>query len=327
MRRLFSSLALALLLAGPLSAQGPGFQLAHLFTDPPGNIYRLDFSNNLLGPFGIAPAALVVDGGKGFGNLWGGGLDVSLFRSGRPGLYAIGGVDVGVVTNGGRTFWSSWSAGLGYEVFPFGGLSLAAEGRYRWINPRDYHGLQLGVRIGLDRGSKHSGGDGDKSAQAEPGRSVAIANDPPDSAAVREDLNKAGVSADRATVISGVVQTALDVMGMPYRWGDEGEEGFDCSGLIRYAFARQNIALPRRSRDQAREGSAVDKTLDSLQAGDILTFSTSGGSTVSHVGLYVGNGKFIHSARQGVQLSVLSPDDVSGRWWYRRWVGARRVVK
>jgi len=319
-----SALAFLLLLARPLAGQGPGFQLAHLFTDPPGNIYRLDFSAGLLGPLGVAPAVLVVDGGKGFGNLWGGGLDISLFRGGRPGLYAIGGVDGGLVTNGGRTFWGSWSAGLGYELYPIGGLSLAAEGRFRQINPRDYHGIQVGIRLGLDRGSKRSGGGSGQPASAS---TALAANVPPDSAEVREDLGRAGVPADRATVIGGVVQTALDVMGMPYRWGDEGEEGFDCSGLIRYAFGRQGIALPRRSRDQAREGAPVEKNLDALQAGDILTFSTSGGSAVSHVGLYVGNGKFIHSARQGVQLSVLSPDDVSGRWWFRRWVGARRVVR
>lgn len=324
MKRPVILLILALSLASPLSAQGPGFQLAHQFTDPSATSYRLDFSNNLLSPFGIAPALMVVDGGKGFGNLFGGGLDVSLFRSNRPGLYAIGGVDVGIVLNGGRTFWSSWSAGLGYEIFPFGGLSIAAEGRYRWIHPRDYNGLQLGLRLGLDRSSKHRGGSG---GPLSPASAVTSPSAPPDSAEVRETLSSAGVPATRAGVISNVVQTALDVMGMPYRWGDEGEEGFDCSGLIRYAFGKQGISLPRRSRDQAREGDPVEKSLDALQAGDILTFSTSGGSAVSHVGLYVGNGKFIHSARQGVQISVLSPDDVSGRWWYRRWVGARRVVR
>jgi hypothetical protein len=314
---------MCLLLSRPLAAQGPGFQLAHLFTDPPGNAYRIDLATGLIGPVAVAPSALVVDGGGSLGNLWGLGLDLSLFRSGRPGLYLIGGIDGGLVTQGGRTFWGSWSAGLGYELLPFGGLSLAAEARYREIGPRDYHGTQIGLRVGLDRGGRHSGGD---SGPATTAATVALANDPPDSSEIRADLGRSGVPEDRATVIGGVVQTALDVMGMPYRWGDAGEEGFDCSGLIRYAFGKQGITLPRRSRDQAREGEAVEKNLDALQAGDILTFSTGGGG-VSHVGLYLGGGKFIHSARQGVQISVLSPDDVSGRWWYRRWVGARRVVR
>jgi cell wall-associated NlpC family hydrolase len=122
-----------------------------------------------------------------------------------------------------------------------------------------------------------------------------------------------------------VVQTALDVMGMPYRWGDEGDEGFDCSGLIRYAFGAHGVTLPRRSADQARSGVEVGRDLAAIRAGDVLTFAT-GGKQISHVGLYLGSGRFIHSARQGVQISVLSPDDISGRWWYSRWVGARRIV-
>lgn len=337
MSRRILLLALALGGAEPLAAQGPGFQLAHLFTQPGATSYRLDFAAPLLGPVGFSPGLMIVDGGKGFGNLWGGGLDLSLFHGGRTGLYAIGGVDGGVVTNGGRTFWGSWSVGLGYEIYPFAGLSLAAEGRFRQINPRDYHGVQLGLRLGLDRGSKRDGTAGSETprpaatyAPAPSPSSGAASTSPntePDTARVREDLTSAGSSNDRASVITSVVQTALDVMGMPYRWGDEGEEGFDCSGLIRYAFGKQGITLPRRSREQALQGDAVEKRLDSLQPGDILTFSRSGGKTVSHVGLYVGNGKFIHSARKGVQLSVLSPDDVSGRWWFKRWVGARRVVR
>lgn len=334
MRRRALAAALVLAAASPAAAQGPGFQLAHFFTDPGATSYRLDVAAPLVGPVGIAPGLMIVDGGPGFGNLWGGGLDLTLFHGGRAGLYAIGGVDGGIVTKGGRTFWGSWSAGLGYEIYPFGGLSLAAEARYRQINPRDYHGMQVGVRLGLDRGSKHRSGGSSTTGTAMTAAPVPASteaypspNTPPDSSVVREDLGRSGVPADRASVLTSVVQTAIDVMGMPYRWGDEGEEGFDCSGLIRYAFGKQGITLPRRSRDQALEGDPVEKSLDSLQPGDILTFSRSGGKTVSHVGLYVGNGKFIHSARQGVQLSVLSPDDVSGRWWYRRWVGARRVVR
>ena len=115
-------------------------------------------------------------------------------------------------------------------------------------------------------------------------------------------------------------------MGTPYRWGGEAEDGFDCSGLIRYAYGKNGVSLPRRSADQAREGQAVERRVESLLPGDILTFSTSGGR-VTHVGLYVGGGKFIHSASHGVQLSVLSATDVYGRWWWNRWVGARRVVQ
>jgi cell wall-associated NlpC family hydrolase len=116
-------------------------------------------------------------------------------------------------------------------------------------------------------------------------------------------------------------------MGRPYEYGGTGEDGdgFDCSGLIQYAYAQHGIALPRRSVDQAREGWDVGRDANALLAGDILTFTNSGGP-VTHVGLYIGNGQFIHSASGGVQISLLSPDDPYGRWWYQRWVGARRIL-
>jgi cell wall-associated NlpC family hydrolase len=125
-----------------------------------------------------------------------------------------------------------------------------------------------------------------------------------------------------------VVETATEVMGRPYEYGGTGAdgEGFDCSGLIQYAYGKHGIALPRRSMDQAKEGDPVKVSLTALAPGDLLTFSNSGGP-VTHVGLYMGDGRFIHSASRGVQVSALSPDDPYGRWWYVRWVGARRIVR
>lgn len=322
MRRLavIPGIILAVAWTSPLQAQGPGFMLGRMFTDPPGVSYRAGINHRLFGPVGVGAQALVVDSRYPIGNLWGLGADLALFRSGRPGVYFVGGVEGGFATTGRDSFWSAWSAGLGYELQLFGGLSLAAEGRYRNIAPRDYSGVEVGLRLGLYRGRQGGGGPG----SGRTGTTV-TSTTAPDAEEVRDELGRAGVPADRASLLSSVVQTALDVMGMPYRWGDEGEEGFDCSGLIQYAFGRHGVALPRRSADQAREGTPVAKALDALRAGDVLTFATTGRS-VSHVGLYVGNGKFIHSASGGVQVSVLSPDDVSGRWWFRRWVGARRIV-
>jgi cell wall-associated NlpC family hydrolase len=116
-------------------------------------------------------------------------------------------------------------------------------------------------------------------------------------------------------------------MGQPYKWGGTGDNGgFDCSGLIQYAYAQHGITLPRRSADQAKAGRAVAKRVDALAPGDILTFARSG-TRISHVGLYLGDGRFIHSASKGVQVSVLSAEDPYGRWWWKRWMGARRVVE
>ncbi len=316
---------LALLAAAPLAAQGPGFQLGHLFTAPSATSYRLGSTARIYGPLGAGVHAVVVDGRRPMGNLWGVGVDLSFFRSGRPGLYAVGGVEGGVTTHGSESFWGSWSVGIGYEVFPLRGLSLAAEGRYRGIGAGGYDGVEVGLRLGLDRRSRTPAPA--PSAPAGSGLSTVspVGDAAPEAEAVRTDLNRSGVASESAALIGDVVQTALDVMGMPYRWGDEGEQGFDCSGLIRYAFGKHGVSLPRSSAEQAKQGDEISRDLDALRPGDVLTFATRG-TRISHVGLYLGNGKFIHSARNGVQISVLSPDDVSGRWWFKRWRGARRMI-
>ncbi|HEU4697966.1 MAG TPA: C40 family peptidase [Gemmatimonadales bacterium] len=125
-----------------------------------------------------------------------------------------------------------------------------------------------------------------------------------------------------------VVQTVREAMGTRYQLGGRGEDGdgFDCSGLIQHAYARIGVALPRRSVDQAREGRAVARDPDRLAPGDILTFAERG-RRVTHVGMYVGDGRFIHSASRGVRVSLLSRNDPDGRWWLRRWVGVRRIVE
>lgn len=128
----------------------------------------------------------------------------------------------------------------------------------------------------------------------------------------------------------GVVAAARQALGKPYLYGGtgQGNQGYDCSGLIQYAYAQQGITLPRVSTSQATQGVAVEKSLDALQRGDILTFAGQpGGSKVSHVGLYLGERRFIHSSSsRGVTESTLSGTDPSGQWWFVRWVGARRVI-
>ena len=128
----------------------------------------------------------------------------------------------------------------------------------------------------------------------------------------------------------GVVASARLALGKPYLYGGtgQGSTGFDCSGLIQYAYAQQGISLPRVSTAQATAGREVEKSLEALARGDILTFASQpGGSKVSHVGLYLGDGRFIHSSSsKGVMESALSGTDPNGQWWFVRWVGVRRVI-
>lgn len=123
-------------------------------------------------------------------------------------------------------------------------------------------------------------------------------------------------------VATGVVDVALESIGAPYRWGGSGVNGFDCSGLIRYAYGRFGIRLPRLSGDQIRSGSAVDPVPSLLRPGDILGFSDGRGRTTSHVGLYIGRSEFIHSGSDGVRVSTLR-----NPYWQRQLVAARRIVE
>jgi cell wall-associated NlpC family hydrolase len=225
---------------------------------------------------------------------------------------------------GGQALAALWTAGLGVEWRPLRVVGLDLEERYRVIDrgphgfwnpgePRRGFGTALGVSIGFGGASQRS--DPSSSAAgptpAPPARPSSEPTQPP--------LMLVGRGAD-------VVQTALDVLGSPYQWGGTAENGFDCSGLIQYAYARHGIRLPRTSRDQAVSGAAVPAVIDSLQPGDILAFVAHSGGGVTHVGLYIGEGKFIHSSSTGVKLSRLEADDPEGAYWIPKWVGVRRVL-
>jgi cell wall-associated NlpC family hydrolase len=134
---------------------------------------------------------------------------------------------------------------------------------------------------------------------------------------------------EAAPALAGdVVQTALAAMGEPYRWGGTGtDQGFDCSGLVWYAYAEHGVRLPRVSREQARAGRPVPAEVAALRPGDILLFADRPGA-VTHVGLYVGEARFIHATTSGgVRIGSLDgSSEVSERWYLSRWVGARRVL-
>ncbi len=126
-----------------------------------------------------------------------------------------------------------------------------------------------------------------------------------------------------------IVETALEAMGEPYRWGGTStDEGFDCSGLVWYAYTSHGLAIPRVSRDQARIGHPVAPEIAMLAPGDILLFSNRRG-VVTHVGLYIGDAEFIHATTSGgVRVGSLDGDgDASDSWYLERWVGARRVLE
>ena len=131
---------------------------------------------------------------------------------------------------------------------------------------------------------------------------------------------------DRASDWAGdLVLSAMNFLGVPYRRGGESaEEGFDCSGFTRHVFeASVGLVLPRRSQEQARAPGLLKVERDDLKPGDLVFFNTVR-AAFSHVGIYVGDGKFIHSPRTGAQVRV---EDMRAAYWTKRYNGARRPAE
>ena len=119
-----------------------------------------------------------------------------------------------------------------------------------------------------------------------------------------------------------LVKTAKRFLGVPYRWGGEdSKNGFDCSGLTMVSYRLNGLSLPRNSRAQYQAGRAVEK--NRLQQGDLVFFATKGGTRVTHVGMYVGDGQFIHAPRTGKTIRIAS---LSSRFFRRTYVGARTYL-
>ncbi len=132
-----------------------------------------------------------------------------------------------------------------------------------------------------------------------------------------------GAPVSRAEPAREVVKRALGAVGIPYRWGGASpKQGFDCSGLVQYAFKPlEDLDLPRTSRALARlDAPSIGR--HELQAGDLLFFRLRS-SSVDHVAIYLGEGRFIHAPRRGSNVRIDRLDD---GYWQRHFQLAKRVV-
>ncbi|MGE4470832.1 MAG: C40 family peptidase [Desulfovibrio sp.] len=138
------------------------------------------------------------------------------------------------------------------------------------------------------------------------------------------DFGKAhltGPARHGATSSSPVVRTARSAIGTPYRWGgDSPREGFDCSGLVYWAYGRHGIRLPRPSWKQIHAGFSVPQS--QIRAGDLVFFKIVRGQSY-HVGIYTGRGTFVHSPKAG---SNVRESSLANSYWRRHYVTARRVA-
>jgi cell wall-associated NlpC family hydrolase len=133
----------------------------------------------------------------------------------------------------------------------------------------------------------------------------------------------ARLGAQMRDATSDLVLSAMNFMGVRYRrGGNDSENGFDCSGFTRAVFENSlGLLLPRRVDEQARASGLLPVKRDQLQPGDLVFFNTLK-RTFSHVGIYVGEGKFIHAPKPGGEVRVESMDV---RYWAKRFTGARRA--
>ncbi len=118
-----------------------------------------------------------------------------------------------------------------------------------------------------------------------------------------------------------IVQTALSLLGTPYRYGGTTPKGFDCSGFVKYVYNQSvDLKLPRLAKHQSRTGKSI--SLRHLRPADIVYFKIKGQKS-PHVGIFIGNGKFIHAPSSGGKVNIQS---LGSKYWSQRYRGARRLI-
>ncbi len=151
------------------------------------------------------------------------------------------------------------------------------------------------------------------------------------SAPLSSNIKKSGVSIKSSDIvfkkqtsskgIKGIIETAKKYLGTRYRFGGNTKKGIDCSGFTKAVMKKHGKKLPRTARQQASIGKHISKK--NLQAGDLIFFKgTSNHATISHVGIYMGSGKFIH-ASSGKKKVIIS--SLNKKYYKRHYFGARRV--
>jgi len=139
---------------------------------------------------------------------------------------------------------------------------------------------------------------------------------------IGDNLFEMALKAPTAEIYDKILEAAFSQLGTDYRrGGTTPRQGFDCSGFTTWVFNRYGIELPRSSREQYQVGQKVSKK--QLRKGDLVFFKIRK-SRISHVGIYLEDGKFIHSARPGRDVEISSLDEA---YWSKRYAGGRRVIR
>jgi hypothetical protein len=279
---------------------------------------------------------------------WGGDADLMLIfdfasRGGGPGLspYVFAGAGLSVHNSTAYSSYSydsgqilgGWSYGGGL-LLPIGG-SLEAMGEIR-ARPSGFFNLRPSneptrtqIRVGLSlRLGSAFGGSRYRSVPTDP--------PPPPRPRRRSDSDDAvriilgGVSEAGGAVAppasaARVIPTAERYLGTPYRYGGTSPAtGFDCSGFVQYVFAKNNVRLPRTSRQQAKVGTPLPRDWRKLAPGDLIMFAERG-EPISHVAIYAGRHRIIHASASGGSVRYDDLTTHRGEWFVDHMVAARRV--
>jgi cell wall-associated NlpC family hydrolase len=226
----------------------------------------------------------------------------------------------------------TWSYGAGLQLALGRLLSVNGEARWRHLGaPATYadsqfvRGIEYRVGIGLHFGGARRSAPSYQ--QRTPSRSRRTSSVPPSAprqtrpSTIYFPVNNSASGAARR-----VVPTAEHYIGVPYRYGGTSpESGFDCSGFVQYVYGLQGVNLPRTSRQMAGAGVPVDPSTRSLAVGDLMLFEQ--GGRISHVAIYAGNHRFIHSSSSGHGVRYDNLDTRRGKWFADHMVAARRVTR
>lgn len=150
--------------------------------------------------------------------------------------------------------------------------------------------------------------------------SVPKATKQPVTTAKRENPSKKHSAPKIASSGVAVLDQAQRYLGVRYRYGGTSRAGFDCSGFVGYVYRSVGVKLPRTSSEQSRVGTYVSKS--NLSPGDLVFFKTNRGTRINHVGIYIGDSKFIHASSGRGHVRI---DTLSGGYYDRRFATARRV--
>jgi cell wall-associated NlpC family hydrolase len=264
--------------------------------------------SNTMRPWGADADAILSIGGRRSGGM---------SRSFAPFVF-VGTGAASDDTEGFRTTRTNWSYGAGATLPVASSIDLFGETRWRMsryvlptaaMAPSPTQELRVGVsfHVGMGRNSRS--------------RTTASRGDVLPSVVVT--AGRAG-SETRSAAAARVLNTADDYLGVPYRYGGTSPSGFDCSGFVQYVFARNGVNLPRTSRQQAQVGQSLTPDWRAVAAGDLVMFADNG--PISHVAIYAGNNRIIHSSSSGGGVRY---DDLStqrGGWFVDHMVAARRVT-